>query len=195
MSSSHLSNHLAQISLTSTSLLSLSFPPTPARFTNALLSPAHDITRLIRDTEPHERALYQNTTAPRRKTNIGVGKEVGVGGLLDAASKLVELYPALLPDVAERMEGLRRRHDRVESSVRDYEDRVSRNARELGMLGGAPTGKGVAVETEGGAESVASTREDLRRVELEIRQLEDRKRGLEGRVEGLARDLGGVEGV
>lgn len=40
------------------------FPP-PKIFTNALIQP-HDITTLIRDTEPHERALFsvQGSSAP-----------------------------------------------------------------------------------------------------------------------------------
>lgn len=38
-------------------LMNDSFPP-PRIFTNALLGP-HDITALIRDTEAHERALFQ----------------------------------------------------------------------------------------------------------------------------------------
>ncbi|EMC95518.1 hypothetical protein BAUCODRAFT_122834 [Baudoinia panamericana UAMH 10762] len=53
-----LSSHLEQISLCSQSIADLSFPG-PKAFTNALLSPHHDITALIRDTEPHERALFQ----------------------------------------------------------------------------------------------------------------------------------------
>ena len=47
--------------------------PAPKRFTNALLR-SHDITTLIRDTESHERALFDlaplisDGTAPRRST-------------------------------------------------------------------------------------------------------------------------------
>lgn len=33
-------------------------------FTNALLSPSHDITSLIRDTEQHERALFHLAPPP-----------------------------------------------------------------------------------------------------------------------------------
>ncbi|RAL06380.1 uncharacterized protein BO80DRAFT_430719 [Aspergillus ibericus CBS 121593] len=52
-----LENHLEQISLSSNAIAELPFPP-PRIFTNALLGP-HDITSLIRDTEAHERALFQ----------------------------------------------------------------------------------------------------------------------------------------
>lgn len=58
-----LNSHLSQISLCATSLSTLPFPG-PGRFTNALLSSSHDITSLIRDTEPHERALFHLAPPP-----------------------------------------------------------------------------------------------------------------------------------
>ncbi|EEH03592.1 conserved hypothetical protein [Histoplasma capsulatum G186AR] len=51
-----LESHLEQISLSATAIADLPFPP-PKIFANAMLGP-HDITTLIRDTEPHERALF-----------------------------------------------------------------------------------------------------------------------------------------
>ena len=79
-----LASHLEQISLSATAIRDLPFVtilkfqinltstrfPKPKIFTNALLK-SHDITSLIRDTEPHERALFtftpsrQNTFDPR----------------------------------------------------------------------------------------------------------------------------------
>lgn len=53
---SYLDRYLEQISLSAESIASLSFQ-TRKIFTNALLS-TPDITSLIRDTEPHERALF-----------------------------------------------------------------------------------------------------------------------------------------
>lgn len=58
-----LTSHLEQISLCSTSIADLPFPG-PKAFTNALLSPTHDITALIRDTESHERALFHLAPPP-----------------------------------------------------------------------------------------------------------------------------------
>ena len=75
-----LDSHLEQIALSSKAIAELPsvciislqtilkvtknrFPP-PTIFTNALLN-AHDITALIRDTEPHERALF--TLDPQAK--------------------------------------------------------------------------------------------------------------------------------
>ncbi|KAL4977266.1 DASH complex subunit Spc34 [Aspergillus desertorum] len=53
-----LQNHLEQIMLSSNAIAELPFPQ-PRIFTNALLG-SHDITALIRDTEAHERALFQS---------------------------------------------------------------------------------------------------------------------------------------
>lgn len=54
--------HLEQISFSCQGIDSLPFPP-PKIFTNALLSNP-DITSLIRDTEPHERALFSVPPPP-----------------------------------------------------------------------------------------------------------------------------------
>ncbi|KAF7717256.1 DASH complex subunit Spc34 family protein [Penicillium ucsense] len=70
-----LESHLEQIALSSNAIAELPFPP-PRIFTNALLGP-HDITALIRDTEAHERALFQvdpdskTHSAQRRATRRG----------------------------------------------------------------------------------------------------------------------------
>ncbi|EAW09203.1 uncharacterized protein ACLA_034060 [Aspergillus clavatus NRRL 1] len=67
-----LENHLEQIQLSSNAIAELPFPQ-PRIFTNALLGP-HDITALIRDTEAHERALFQtdpSATSQRRATRRG----------------------------------------------------------------------------------------------------------------------------
>ncbi|EKD16160.1 DASH complex subunit Spc34 [Drepanopeziza brunnea f. sp. 'multigermtubi' MB_m1] len=62
-----LERHLEQISLSAESIAGLRFPP-PKIFTNALLS-APDITSLIRDTEPHERALFSVPSQPPHITS------------------------------------------------------------------------------------------------------------------------------
>ncbi|KAL5113791.1 hypothetical protein ACEQ8H_008327 [Pleosporales sp. CAS-2024a] len=54
--------HLEQISFCAASIAELNFAP-PKIFTNALLQ-NHDITSLIRDTEPHERALFSVPPPP-----------------------------------------------------------------------------------------------------------------------------------
>ncbi|CAL5866541.1 uncharacterized protein PFLUO_LOCUS750 [Penicillium psychrofluorescens] len=68
-----LDSHLEQIALSSNAIADLPFPP-PRIFTNALLG-SHDITALIRDTEAHERALFQldpsAKTSQRRATRRG----------------------------------------------------------------------------------------------------------------------------
>ncbi|KAL1306627.1 hypothetical protein AAFC00_005306 [Neodothiora populina] len=62
MPSSLLSSHLEQISLCASSIGSLQFPG-PRPFTNAVLA-RPEITTLIRDTEPHERALFSIAPPP-----------------------------------------------------------------------------------------------------------------------------------
>ncbi|KXJ90303.1 DASH complex subunit Spc34 [Microdochium bolleyi] len=57
-----LSAHFEQIAISCQGIDSLPFPQ-PKIFTNALLS-NHDITSLIRDTEPHERALFSVPPPP-----------------------------------------------------------------------------------------------------------------------------------
>ncbi|OJJ43401.1 hypothetical protein ASPZODRAFT_74551 [Penicilliopsis zonata CBS 506.65] len=77
-----LESHLEQIALSSNAISELPFPP-PRIFTNALLGP-HDITTLIRDTETHERALFQldpsakpTRSSQRRTTRWGGEAEGG----------------------------------------------------------------------------------------------------------------------
>ncbi|KAJ5116387.1 hypothetical protein N7456_000735 [Penicillium angulare] len=70
-----LDRHLEQISFSSDTIAELPFP-SPRIFTNALLG-SHDITALIRDTEVHERALFQvdpasKTHGSRRTTRRGI---------------------------------------------------------------------------------------------------------------------------
>ncbi|KAF7550556.1 hypothetical protein G7Z17_g5640 [Cylindrodendrum hubeiense] len=63
-----ISAHLEQIGFSCQGIDSLPFPE-PKIFTNALLS-NHDITSLIRDTEPHERALFSVPPPPPPPTNM-----------------------------------------------------------------------------------------------------------------------------
>ncbi|KAG7410718.1 hypothetical protein LZL87_007176 [Fusarium oxysporum] len=63
-----ISAHLEQIGYSCQGIDSLPFPP-PKIFTNALLS-NHDITSLIRDTEPHERALFSVPPPPPPSTTL-----------------------------------------------------------------------------------------------------------------------------
>ncbi|KAI0968410.1 DASH complex subunit Spc34 [Xylaria arbuscula] len=63
-----LSAHFEQIAISCQGIDSLPFPP-PKIFTNALLS-NHDITALIRDTEPHERALFSVPPPPPQATAL-----------------------------------------------------------------------------------------------------------------------------
>ncbi|PTD08785.1 hypothetical protein HYE67_004656 [Fusarium culmorum] len=63
-----ISAHLEQIGYSCQGINDLPFPP-PKIFTNALLS-NHDITSIIRDTEPHERALFSVPPPPPPSTTL-----------------------------------------------------------------------------------------------------------------------------
>ncbi|KAL8896662.1 MAG: hypothetical protein Q9192_002962 [Flavoplaca navasiana] len=87
-----LENHLEQISLSAAAIAELPFP-SPKKYTNALLRP-HDITALIRDTEPHERVLFSFTAPgsappqthgirPRRNTVYDLTRESQHSSSLD----------------------------------------------------------------------------------------------------------------
>ncbi|ERF70762.1 hypothetical protein EPUS_05114 [Endocarpon pusillum Z07020] len=87
-------NHLEQISGSARSIGELQFPP-PKIFTNALLG-NHEITTLIRDTEPHERALFsvdpyaKNLPAQRRshrRTTAFSSDEKGGHALFNAGPR------------------------------------------------------------------------------------------------------------
>ncbi|KAL5596762.1 hypothetical protein BROUX41_006554 [Berkeleyomyces rouxiae] len=80
-----LSVHLEQIQLCCEGINSLPFPP-PRIFTNALLA-NHDITSLIRDTEPHERALFSvPPTKPVADPNPSIASTTAASGAIEADS-------------------------------------------------------------------------------------------------------------
>ncbi|KAJ5692154.1 hypothetical protein N7462_001577 [Penicillium macrosclerotiorum] len=78
-----LDSHLEQIALSSAAIAELPFPP-PRIFTNALLG-SHDITALIRDTEAHERALFQ--VDPSSKTQGSQRRAIRRGTTFPAESE------------------------------------------------------------------------------------------------------------
>jgi len=74
-----LASHLEQISLSAKSIAELELPP-PKTFTNALLQD-HEITTLIRDTEPHERALFSlDSNAVATTREVGTTGATGADG-------------------------------------------------------------------------------------------------------------------
>ncbi|KAK5678894.1 hypothetical protein LTS10_008549 [Elasticomyces elasticus] len=207
-----LSTHLTQIASCSSSIASLSFPQ-PKIFTNALLHTS-DITALIRDTEAHERALFHlappplpskaadftgsviSAPAPTARRATGYG-----GGVRQPKSKAVAAVlggDLPIPGAADKIAGLRERHQQLTANIAHYEDRVARNAQELQLMnrpssrGGYRDDEDVASERVEMVEGPTMTREDLRRGEEEVRELERKKRGLEERVSGMERDLGGL---
>ncbi|KAK4979122.1 hypothetical protein LTR42_001624 [Elasticomyces elasticus] len=138
--------------------------------------------------------LYRKT---RRAEDAGVNRQgIDVEVLLEGAEKLGGVYP--IPGAADKIAGLRERHQQLTANIAHYEDRVARNAQELQLMNRPSSRGGYREEDEeAGVEAVmvegpAMTREDLRREEEEVRELERKKRGLEERVSGMERDLGGL---
>ncbi|OAQ92673.1 DASH complex subunit Spc34 [Purpureocillium lilacinum] len=80
-----LAAHLDQISYSCQGIDALPFPP-PKIFTNALLS-NHDITSLIRDTEPHERALFSVPPPPPPATSSRSGEQPALDAQPTAARR------------------------------------------------------------------------------------------------------------
>ncbi|RPA84349.1 DASH complex, subunit Spc34 [Ascobolus immersus RN42] len=91
--SSTLTPHLHSITETCTALTSLPFPP-PRKFVNALLH-TPDITKLLRDTEAHERALFTAVTDADKTSyvtsgsvnfssggNVGIKRNTAMGAYL-----------------------------------------------------------------------------------------------------------------
>jgi chromosome segregation ATPase len=91
---------------------------------------------------------------------------------------------------------MRQRHNRLESSIEYYENRIAEQTTQLSKNNRARDYTSDDPE-EAEAEpepiiSQAMTEEDLRKEEEEVRQLERKKRGLEDRVNSMGRDISGV---
>ncbi|KAM0116683.1 hypothetical protein ACP6JC_006758 [Aspergillus fumigatus] len=181
-----LENHLEQIQLSSNAIAELPFPQ-PRIFTNALLGP-HDITALIRDTEAHERALFQtdpSAKSQRRATRRGTMFQSEA----DGESMASRIYAV--------------RNNRNQSAVArvlgsDMMDEIKRSAgtsargtrNEMSQSYGEEYGDYDNPTTA----TLEVTDADIEREMEEIRELERRKRALEARVSGMERDLGGLIG-
>ncbi|KAL8656596.1 MAG: hypothetical protein Q9210_000134 [Variospora velana] len=206
-----LENHLEQISSSAAAIAELPFPP-PKRFANALLR-SHDITALIRDTEAHERVLF-NYAAPdpsslprqvRRNTTYGsiVDQSKFSNGtdFLRPGHKLSAVTTILGGELGEQL-----RNESTHSGKErgEVDARVSKIATQLatrsrsGDNGNADDeyldpGASSDVESgDGRSTETPITAEQLEREEQEVRELERKKQNLEVRVSGMERDLGGL---
>ncbi|RMZ85364.1 hypothetical protein DV737_g803, partial [Chaetothyriales sp. CBS 132003] len=202
-----LDSHLEQMAASATAIGELEFTP-PKIFTNALLG-AHEITALIRDTEPHERSLFSLDPSPappaqqsavarvlgpdmladiRRSTR---GRGVDVAVLLSGAQKLCEAYA--VAGVPQRIRAISTRHQRIAASVEEHEEKVLQLQSKLNRLhaGEADAGNDDADDAVAGP-TVAARPHDMDALEAEVAELEARKRRLEERVAGMDADLGGL---
>lgn len=105
-----------------------------------------------------------------------------------------------MPGVLEKIGSLRMRHEKLISSIADYESRVAHQTNKLARMNrsnDASDGKDDLDEPEAQMAPIEGdqrrvTQEDLDKEADEIRGLEKRKVALESRVRGMERDLGGL---
>ncbi|OKP11521.1 hypothetical protein PENSUB_3007 [Penicillium subrubescens] len=214
-----LDSHLEQIALSSRAISELPFPP-PRIFTNALLG-SHDITALIRDTEVHERALFQvdpstkaqgaQRRATRRGTTFPAEPETeSMASRIYSArnnrnqsavarvlgSDMMDEIKRPVAGAQEKIASLRYRHEMIAESIAQLEDRVAASTAELEQMrrsyGDNEDDYAPAPVSQPNTPDV--TDEDIERELAEIRELERRKRTLEARVTGMDRDLGRLMG-
>ncbi|KAK5743512.1 hypothetical protein LTR17_002687 [Elasticomyces elasticus] len=184
-------------------LFHLAPPPLPSKTTDftgsVTTAPAPAARRATGARQPKSKAvaavlggdLYRKT---RRGEDAG-GNRQGTGIDVEV---LLEGAENPIPGAADKIAGLRERHQLLTANIAHYEDRVARNAQELQLMN-RPSSRGGYRDDEDDTtkamlENVgpSMTREDLRREEEEVRELERKKRGLEERVSGMERDLGGL---
>jgi uncharacterized protein YhaN len=93
---------------------------------------------------------------------------------------------------------MRRRHDRLASSIEYYETRAAEQAERLSKLNRPRNYDeedfrlGQDLGQDEMADEPQFTEEELRREEEEIRELEAKKRSLENRVTSMEKDITGV---
>ncbi|KAK6605928.1 dash complex subunit spc34 [Botrytis cinerea] len=221
-----LERHLEQIALSADSIASLPqfelLTPLPQLsppqiFTNALLS-NQDITALIRDTEPHERALFSVPPPPppptqiapepkpsksRRQTvfNVTSGEVAPASGPNGRAPRrntaVAAVLGAELHSQVRKTETGKGEID-IEVLLKGAEKlngKVQKQTRELERMNrgnDAESGEEENQQVNEEPSEIEITDEDLRREEREIRELERKKKALEERVTGMERDLGGL---
>ncbi|KAK2753825.1 hypothetical protein FQN55_000189 [Onygenales sp. PD_40] len=173
-----LHSHLQQISLSAAAIADLPFPP-PKIFANAMLRP-HDITTLIRDTEPHERALFSidpasssSRHANRRATRRGTMFPAEAG---DGDSMASRIYAA--------------KNNKNQSAVAQVlgGDMMDEIKRSTGAASGRAAGAGINVDVllrgaemlcsvypiAGAPETIATLRQRHYDISNSIAHLEDR---------------------
>ncbi|KAJ5510790.1 DASH complex subunit Spc34 [Penicillium expansum] len=193
----------------------------PRIFTTALLG-SHDITALIRDTEAHERALFQ--VDPSTKAHGSQRRATRRGTMFPAETERESMASRIYSARDNRNQSAVARvlgHDMMEeikrsagTSTRGPRGEVNievllRGAEILcnvyPVAGAQEKITNLRYRHEMISESIAQlevaqpeipevTDEDIERELAEIRVLEQRKRRLEERVTGMDRDLGGLIG-
>ncbi|KAJ5548716.1 hypothetical protein N7513_005950 [Penicillium frequentans] len=152
-----LDSHLEQIALSSSAIAELPFPA-PRTFTNALLG-SHDITALIRDTEAHERALFQvDPSTKAHGTRRATRRGTTFSAESDNESMATRIYSA--------------RNNRSQSAVARVlgSDMMDEIKRSTGTSTRGPRGNPVP----GAQEKIANLRYRHEMIAESVAQLEDR---------------------
>lgn len=142
--------------------------------------------------------LGQHLNEEIKRTEHHNKGDLDIEVLLRGAEKLGEVYH--LEGARDRIFQARHRYGRIEKSLRYYEEKVNRQARELERMQRAGEDDYDDDEEMGGMDYEEPQREEqeedidelIMMEEEEMRELERRKRELEDRVSGMERDLGGL---
>ncbi|RMD39337.1 hypothetical protein DV735_g5794, partial [Chaetothyriales sp. CBS 134920] len=210
-----LDSHLQQISSSATAIGQLEFAP-PRRFTNAVLG-AHEITALIRDTEPHERSLFSLDPSLARPRPHGAHTRSGPAPPAQQSAVARVLGPKMisdirrstrgrgvdvtvlldgaeklceaysLPGVPEQIKAIRKHHQRIAASVAEHEEQALHLQAELDLMH-----VGTEEDTSQGRPTAVVRPRSTDSLEAEVAELEARKHLLEERMARTERDLGGL---
>jgi len=105
-----------------------------------------------------------------------------------------------IPEASEKTASLRRRYQRLATSIDHYEKRVAEQAVQLNRMNRPrdfdddADHEGMFAAQQAPLEDMQFTEEDMRREEEEVKELERKRRILEERVSAMEKDISGVMG-
>lgn len=121
--------------------------------------------------------------------DAGRGRGVDIEVLLQGAEKLCAAYQ--IPGTMDRIAGLRQRHDKISSSIRNYESQISQQQTSMNKFNTGSAEDQVQLDASDDTRTVFNE-QDLAAEDATIKELEAKKKTLEARVAGMERDLGGL---
>ena len=143
------------------------------------------------------RVLGDDMLLEIRQSSGSAAREKGINVeiLLRGAERLCEAYA--VEGANDKIAAIRQMHQRISSSITEYQDRVSTQQSKLdrhhsGSGYGFDNGDDELNGSNGVDAAPVYTEQDLEAEEAEIRELEAKKKALESRVAGMEKDLGGL---